>query len=581
MMVNYSVDAQTFTVATVVEDEYPTGLSQFSKNTSAHSVPVPLLTGSQGFLYVHTWDGGDDLSTNFDAGFAVQLFDGDATNGTFIANDVIHDNDMASVEAVILDDGTQTYHILLTYYRISNQTFEIDLWEWNPTIGLTQITGYPQPIDPGSVGVPFGWIRLDAIGYHNYVATWSYNNRLFVAGGHFIVGSAVPLSHTYEIMPDVINNWFPDGFDRPDIAMSGDNLSIETFLVFLDDDHDELGVIEIPFSTILSAPAPFPLPTNTAQYNVPVGAIYAGIPTTSGRYHFPRIDAPDENAVSNGSRVWSYVVQNTKFNATTNIDHHYIYAGLYETNILGAGFSDFNLNDGLTITAGDISESVDVTTGIAQTNSMPVVAFDFWHAPSADWTIYYGWYHQNHSPQTTLSAIEDGYIGVRLKYDRTSFWANEYFVIPDDPDNVSLYPSLAFSCNNMQVHNGIYMAFTQQDAGTADINIGYKFVDWSATSFRPAPPEENTNDNPLQASIIPNPFTKGLTIQVPSNNGDVYQLYITDILGRTILKKQGTIKELNTQLSTEPTKWNNGQYILQLKNEKTGLLETTKLVKIK
>lgn len=581
MMINYSVSAQTFTAATVIEDEYPTGLSQFSKNTSAHSVPVPLLTGSQGFLYVHTWDGGDDLTGNFDAGFAVQLFDGDATNGTFIANDVIHDNDMASVEAVILDDGTQTYHILLTYYRISNQTFEIDLWEWDPSAGLTQITGYPQAIDPGSVGVPFGWIRLDAIGYHDYVATWSYNNKLFVAGGHFIVGSAVPLSHTYEIMPDITNSWFPNGFDRPDIAMSGDNLSIETFLVFLDDDHDELGVIEIPFSTILAAPAPFPLPTNTAQYNVPGGAIYGGIPTTTGRYHFPRIDAPDENAVSNGSRVWSYVVQNTKFNPITNIDHNYIYAGLYENNILGALFTDYNLNDGITITAGDISESVDVTTGMAQTNSMPVVAFDFWHAPSADWTIYYGWYHQNHSPQANLSTIEDGYIGVRLKYDRTSFWANEYFVIPDDPDNVSLYPSLAFSCNNMRDHNGIYMAFTQQDATTADINIGYKFVDWSATSFRPTPPEEENNNSLSQISIFPNPFTDGFTLKAVNNNEDIFQLHITDILGRTMVNHKGQIEKLNELLNTEPEKWDAGQYIIQVNNNNTGAKETIKMVKIK
>ncbi len=83
--------------------------------------------------------------------------------------------------------------------------------------------------------------------------------------------------------------------------------------------------------------------------------------------------------------------------------------------------------------------------------------------------------------------------------------------------------------------------------------------------------------NPKGIEIYPNPFDKGFTIKIAQDKGETYNLKITDILGRVILEQKGTIQQLNTQLSTEPTNWQNGQYILQLKNEATGEVFTTKL----
>ncbi len=90
----------------------------------------------------------------------------------------------------------------------------------------------------------------------------------------------------------------------------------------------------------------------------------------------------------------------------------------------------------------------------------------------------------------------------------------------------------------------------------------------------------NSNNNiynPQGIEIYPNPFDKGFTIKIAQDKGEIYNLKITDILGRVILENKGTIQQLNTQLSTEPTNWQNGQYILQLRNESTGEVQIKKL----
>ncbi len=83
--------------------------------------------------------------------------------------------------------------------------------------------------------------------------------------------------------------------------------------------------------------------------------------------------------------------------------------------------------------------------------------------------------------------------------------------------------------------------------------------------------------NPQGIEIYPNPFDKGFSIKVAQDKGEICNLKITDILGRELFNNNGTIQQLNTQLSTEPANWQNGQYILQLKNEETGEVQIKKL----
>ncbi len=91
----------------------------------------------------------------------------------------------------------------------------------------------------------------------------------------------------------------------------------------------------------------------------------------------------------------------------------------------------------------------------------------------------------------------------------------------------------------------------------------------------------NSIYNPQGIEIYPNPFDKGFTIKIAQDKGEVYNLKITDILGRELFNNNGTIQHLNTQLSTEPSNWQNGQYILQLKNEETGEVQIKKLAAIR
>ncbi len=77
--------------------------------------------------------------------------------------------------------------------------------------------------------------------------------------------------------------------------------------------------------------------------------------------------------------------------------------------------------------------------------------------------------------------------------------------------------------------------------------------------------------------IYPNPFDKGFSIKVAQDKGEIYNLKITDLIGRNVLQLSGTISELNNELNYKPTNWQNGQYILQLKNETTGEVQIKKL----
>src|SRR5690606_12238470 len=84
-----------------------------------------------------------------------------------------------------------------------------------------------------------------------------------------------------------------------------------------------------------------------------------------------------------------------------------------------------------------------------------------------------------------------------------------------------------------------------------------------------------------EISIFPNPFDQGFAIKAAQDNGAQYTLRVTDIMGRTVWNTKGTLLDINTQLSTLPTHWHSGQYLLQLANVATGELQTMRLTKVK
>ncbi len=85
--------------------------------------------------------------------------------------------------------------------------------------------------------------------------------------------------------------------------------------------------------------------------------------------------------------------------------------------------------------------------------------------------------------------------------------------------------------------------------------------------------------NPQGIEIYPNPFDKGFTIKLPQDKGEIYNLSITDLLGRNVLNLNGTIETLNKEVADKELE--SGQYILRLQNKETRNIYTVRLVGIK
>lgn len=574
LLVFNSAQAQLFDESDNPEDTYPNNMPQYSSNTSAYAVPSYKVGGN--FIYVHTWDNGSVQSGG--AGFAVQEYIGDASSGTLVNRQEMSLGDVGSVEAFIAEDNTHEYHIILTYYNFTGSSFDIVAYHWDASTGLNQIAP-PQPIAGMGIGnnVPFGWIRNDAIEYYDFAITWSTNNQLFVVGGNFFA-SGLTLSNPLEIVQDPVSpTVFIGGFDRPDIALNRSQYGgAFAHIVFTDNTHTELGVIRIPLNNILSAAStPTPLPYAA------ITSLLVDYQTTSGEYYHPRIDAIDY--LSSYDEAWSYVVQENVFESPDW--HDRIITGVYD-NFITYGVNHYGLNTGaIPLNSLDpISATINPITYQPRVNTKPVVAFGRGDQTDVVYSIYYGWFLEYgdilpHANPLNSFNTSNTYIGLKLNAGGNLAWTNNaYFVVPLDPDYTSPEPSVAFSCNNHPYHTGLYSVFTQEDITVgppSDINLAYKISPYTDINFRPQPEEETKQHEDFL--VYPNPFDKGFRIKAAQDKGETYNLKITDILGRVIVESKGTIKELNTQLSTEPKSWHNGQYILQLKNEATGEVQIKKL----
>ncbi len=559
IMVNYSVQAQSFQSANIPEDVFPS-ISTYASHTSAYS----LSTTGNNFLFVHTWDDTDNYPTS-SGGIAVREVDITTSNTLF--ESVILLDDIASLEAVIVEDNGDFY-IVATYYDIANQEFTIDIYEWDNINGPAQVTGYPQNIAPFLTNPDFDWIRLDAIDRQFFGIVWSSEDSLYAAGGD--ATNSFTLSNPLVFDP---HSDFPNGYTQPDIALSVNvNSDIRAFIVVLDAGKQYVACFYLDFiNDILSATTGTPplnqsISSNLYEYQ------------TSGEFFLPRIDALDNSP--SADYAWSYVVRDHTDNGGSGTYHDYIHAYIYDAVSI---YTDavFTLNNGNVVT-GDISFINHPITTDPQINSKPVVALEEMAVRTTGETvigIYYGWYHQHGDAVTGLSANDDAYLGLKLTSYAFPLWGNNYYVIPDDPDNISPFPSLAFSGNNDPALDGLYMAFTQENATSFDINIGCKTVPWGNGSFRPAPVKE-LEQSAIPLNIYPNPFTHSFTIRVIEGKDEIYNLNITDLIGRNVLQLNGTISELNNELRYKSTNWQNGQYILQLKNESTGELFTSKLTAI-
>lgn len=506
----------SFRSAITPETDYPTNNVPFrSDNTSAYSYSGINVGGVPTDLYVFTWDWFLTTTKTVGAGLAIRQSTPFAQSDNPPGFPV---DDAASVEAVILYRNNTPY-VLCSYYWTSQSGFYVNLYRYLGNAVLQQVGGYPQNITAYSPHDHLGWIHLDAHDLDEFVITWQEHGQILAkdgtAGNNFLMGNTAVLDNSSINMPQAM---------QPDVALvrsTQANDSLMAHFVYTDTSTHWLVASTLHFDDILNAPTPLSLISpviNDNQYNV--------------HYFFdrPRIDAPDDFAYDD----WSYVVKK----ADTFADQQLIYTGVMN-NLLGSLYH-FNLNDGsLNPSLLDISSHL---TNNRHDNYQPALAYD----PTGK-DIYYCWnYYSNIDPTPTSS---NAYIG--LKIDNTGNLQGglpiQYWMVQINPADISLAPSIALSGQNTTAQ--LFMAFTQQKNTASGYCMTTKQNPWNQSSFRP---EQSTGiaDQALlnKVQIIPNPFSDDFQLFTKEQNNRIYQIAITDALGRYIFSGKGTLSELNNQL---------------------------------
>lgn len=188
------------------------------------------------------------------------------------------------------------------------------------------------------------------------------------------------------------------------------------------------------------------------------------------------------------------------------------------------------------------------------------------------------------------SAYTTDYIGLKMRNDGNVVPISgtpttyKYWVASEQLNNSSPVSSIALSTKNDN-NNGLFMAYVRyKDFPIISTNycIAYKTSPWNFQSFKPGNNQKNNDseDNLVSISILPNPFNSFFTIHSNlSNNEDEYTLNLNTILGKQILNLKGTIAHLNSELqksalSNQPS----GIYLLTIKDSNNKIYQF-KLIK--
>ncbi|MFT4061510.1 MAG: T9SS type A sorting domain-containing protein [Edaphocola sp.] len=547
--------AQSFEAATIADYVYPSALAQPAPtNTSAHSVAY-----CGGYIGAYTWD--DDEGLSGSSGLAVTITDN--TGGTAETNLIF--GDRASLEVAILTAdacaGGGVPFLLLTYYDISGNSFEYDVYQLSSTITATGLL-LPQlnpvvanaPIAAGYQGivsdVPFGRIRNDAWPMENKAAViWEADNGIYASTFSF---ASLTFTEPTQLLPDNVAG----DFAQPDIALQSSGGETYVYPVFTTADKGSLFVLQLPYTA---------LPAGS-----PLSATVVDMQTTTGTYNLPRMDAPDYLEVA-GSTVWGYVVMeevDSKQKIFTGVNDDYT----------GSTYHRY-LNDGSAPYTG-LSSIADMSvSGNPQRNLKPVLAFGDWDF-DINAGVYYGWYFQSWQQPTNLSSTGTGYIGLKVDRNMDLAWDDtKYYVVNDDVDNTSDYPSVSFSGNNTLGHFGLFAAFTGYDNSSGSgYMMGYKAVPYTYSSFRPLG-LGGLGKNTLGASVYPNPGTLGFALAAAY--AGTLDLDVTDITGRGLWQASGTVQALSGQLRLRSAGWPAGSYLLKLAATDGSGTATLKAVKLR
>jgi len=433
----------------------------------------------------------------------------------FVVNGLIFD-----LEVGFVQQGGNTF-IVAAYYE-SGVGHQYRIYQWSSG-GLTPYGGGSL-----STSATYGRISLDAHRLYGIAITWEVGGRIYVkamntASGTWVIGNNIEVGGVSTgAIPDVAFAHVTD---------------LDIRIAYVNTATGAVHVVHRDFPTILVASAG-PLGFAVDDVNP------AGFSSVSGFSQSDnlQLDCPDHYTQDN----WSYIYTSDGMNVNTRIQNWSLSSSAITYSL--TGWLGSSGNEHLTLA----------------------------YSPAGN-SIYYGWY----TAYTGASPVP-GYVAVH-RGDNGSFIAPTTSYFFNRVANTTWYsvnPVISFSKQN-DIANELFAVYAMHGTGGFSYEMRFKHVPWTATSFRPGAPEAlgEVTREANNVFVYPNPFREHLSLAVqPDAAMDIYEVSITDLVGRSLGYFKGNIDLVNRQLQEVTKKMMAGVYLLNIYS--TNIQEQVRVVKI-
>ena len=424
-------------------------------------------------------------------------------------------------------------------------------------------------------------MRMDAINltYYSVVYEVSGSHDLYAFGGD-VTGGTYPLfSGVKQIIgnsSNTIGGFLPDvamtKLSSPPPAMG--TTGIKDYFAYIGLDQEVCEVFYLGFDELMSYTSPIALVYEHIVTPLAIINYYSTPPSVSSP--LPRflyspgaiIDAPDRS-----NDAWSVIVEQQELWPLQSVGSYpyntyktvqLLVSAAYKTN--GGTVQDIVLNDGSLPGTIDMSKNLIYPFGNTLSFSQPAVAFSNYNV--GKW-INYGWgrTEQNGAPSP------NDYIGLVFDLSSNQPISPAYRVIDYEPALNPYVRAVSFSGQNTTLNN-LYTVFTADT-----VNVAYQseciyqkhpfWTDIILLGYRPTS-VANIQDNALKLQVQPNPFGNNFTLSVAvAQQKDLFEIWLTDALGRSILHERGYVNELNQAIQNDlntPEELSSGLYFLRVRS---------------
>jgi hypothetical protein len=454
-------------------------------------------------------------------GLGWDYFDGSTTHTGFLVID-----DGADPDVSLIHNGTDWY-ALVARTNFTDGGIYLDIYLWNTTGNEFDALSINTLLS-SNTGAYTNNVNIDADIVGNFAIIWDDANtgNIEMTGGFTNTNDDPELSaNGVKTIPNTEEYYYPDVslytnyLNDVLVNYSYTDQSGSAIYVGTDDFADLIGTAS------LSNSSPF-----TEVYN--------------GTIDHPRIASAPTDQFTN-TNLWTVVAAHA-YNGRIDIVGHTLWANTVYDYV----YTDGSMSNNLCDIGSDWYNRFPVVTYCNATRGI-IVGWASTYDQSVDFTPY-------------------GLIALRCLYDGSYYPITTYHgylvVNSDNTNNTWEYMlSVAGRDGDVNSHNVLYTFFYENE-----YDVMYKEVDWLAPTLRL---EEKQNIN-----IYPNPFTTGVEIELPLDTE--YSLNISDISGRIIFSKKGTVTDLNRNLKSTLRNTLKGIYIVEATDLSTGVVSRSKVVKL-